>query len=52
MQLYNIIRIYKNAPKKAKIIKKGLTEEEAQAHCSDPETKKEGVWFDGYIKAE
>ena len=29
-------------------IKSGLTLEEAQAHCQDPNTRKEGIWFDGY----
>jgi len=39
-------------------IKKGLTLEEAQAHCQDPETsgktcsdmKKRGMWFDSYTE--
>jgi hypothetical protein len=48
--------------RKKRTIKKGLTLEEAQAHCQDPETssrtcteyanvkrtKEKGMWFDGY----
>ena len=30
--------------------KKGLTLEEAQEHCNDPETREEGKWFDGYTE--
>lgn len=46
---YKIIRFY--APgqdKRRRLIKRGLTLEEAQAHCRDPKTRKEGKWFDGY----
>jgi len=44
---YKIVRMWK-LDKKDKIIKRGLTLEEAQAHCKDPNTRKAGVWFDGY----
>jgi hypothetical protein len=30
-----------------KIIKRGLTLEQAQTHCNNPETSGDG-WFDGY----
>lgn len=60
---YKIVRNFLRAdtwPKRT--IKRGLTLEEAQAHCSDPETssrtctswekrritKQRGPWFDGY----
>jgi len=59
---YRIIRSYLNPNKPSRTIENGLTLEEAQAHCSDPETssrtctkphrlrltKKHGDWFDGY----
>ena len=28
----------------------GLTLEQAQEHCSNPETREAGEWFDGYDK--
>ena len=30
------------------VIKTGLTLEEAQAHCKDPSSREDGVWFDGF----
>ena len=59
--LHHIIRFYQN-DKKTVIIKTGLTEEQAKAHCNDPETssksatskdaiahtKKYGPWFDAW----
>ena len=62
VKTYKIIRMYCNTPQRNKIIAWGLTLEEAQAHCSDPETssstasgltetlltKNFGPWFDGY----
>jgi hypothetical protein len=44
---YKIVRMWKS-DKKNKTIKRGLTLEQAQAHCKDPNTRKAGVWFDGY----
>lgn len=46
-QLYDIYRFYA-ANKESKLIKSGVTLEEAQKHCSDPNTRKAGEWFDGY----
>lgn len=57
---YKIVRMYYNASKRT--VRTGLTLEEAQAHCQDPETssrtctkaagkrrtKLHGPWFDGY----
>jgi hypothetical protein len=59
---YNIRRLYFNRPGRGRIIARGLTLEEAQAHCSDPETssstctrgagrartRRMGAWFDSY----
>jgi hypothetical protein len=46
MNTYKIIRFRFNDSKPL-TIKKGLTLEEAQAHCQDPKTSGES-WFDGY----
>jgi hypothetical protein len=51
--MYKIVRFY--APginKKNRVIKRGLTLVEAQAHCTDPKTRKAGEWFDGYQREE
>lgn len=45
---YKIIRFYRERYKSSKIIKRGLTLEEAKEHCNDPSTRKEGEWFDGF----
>ncbi len=37
MQTYTITRLFRDSPNRT-IVKRGLTLEEAQAHCSDPET--------------
>jgi hypothetical protein len=49
-QLYKIIRFYTSSTHYGggDIIKRNLTLEEAQAHCRNPLTKKDGEWFDGY----
>ncbi len=62
---YRIIRFYQNDYTPRRTIKRGLTLEQAQEHCSDPETssstcksktgrartRRLGVWFDGYTEA-
>lgn len=59
---YRIVRMFFRDNVRNRTIKKVRTLEEAQAHCSDPETssstctgargiartKKYGPWFDGY----
>lgn len=59
---YRIIRIYRDADRPSRTIRRGLTLAEAQAHCADPETSSStatsaaakrrtrqfGPWFDGY----
>ena len=62
MARYKIVRYYEQGRKRT--IQTGLTLEEAQRHCSDPEsssrkaigakakriTRRNGNWFDGYVK--
>lgn len=52
MSTYNIVRFY--APSQGRnnrTVKRGLTLQEAQAHCKREDTRKEGVYFDGYTEA-
>jgi hypothetical protein len=60
---YRIVRCYRDKPKR--IMERGVTLAEAQAHCSDPETssstctkpaakavtRRNGPWFDAYERA-
>jgi hypothetical protein len=60
--MFKIVRSYFNSDIPSRTIKSGLTLEQAQAHCKDPETssrtatssaarrrtKQLGPWFDGY----
>ena len=51
MSTYKIIRSYFTGG--TRTIKKGLTLEEAQAHCKNhakQRTKLRGPWFDGYTE--
>jgi len=50
---YKIIRFYFDENKPRRVIKRGLTREEAQQHCSLESTHKvlpngDVVWFDGF----
>jgi hypothetical protein len=57
MDTYKIIRFFQTGTP-PRVIKRGLTLEEAQAHCRNPETSSStatsasakhcGPWFDGY----
>jgi len=51
-QTYSVYRFYldDSHPDHKKIIKKGLTKEEAVAHCQDPDSMEVGVWFDGWTR--
>lgn len=52
---YKVIRFYAD-DRERETLQTGLTLEEAQAHCQDPETSSRttttddepGTWFDGY----
>lgn len=60
--MYKIVRMFYSRERGKRTIKTGLTLEQAQAHCQDPETssktcqsarmvrytKRNGPWFDGY----
>jgi hypothetical protein len=59
---YRIVRMYQDPNHSSRTIERGLTLDEARAHCSDTETssstctkaaakartRKFGPWFDGY----
>jgi hypothetical protein len=63
MATYKVIRFFRDSDKR-RVVRTGLTLEEAQAHCGDPETSSstcssaEGVlrtrlsgpWFDGWTE--
>ncbi len=60
--MYKIVRIYANSKYRKRTIMYGLTLEEAQSYCKDPETssrtcttekgkritRKNGPWFDAF----
>lgn len=53
--MYRIIRFYRNGHKQ-RVMRKGLTLKEAQAHCSREDTHKKDsqgnvIWFDGYTES-
>lgn len=59
---YNIVRFYRDAPIRRRIVRARVTLAEAQAHCNHPNTssstctdrigrartRRVGAWFDGY----
>jgi len=55
MDSYRIVRFYADN-RERRVLQTGLTLEEAQDHCNDPETSSRttttdsepGTWFDGY----
>lgn len=61
---YKVIRFYQHHPARALRLRSGLTLEQAQAHCHNPETSSRtcklpenvrrtelmGPWFDGYTE--
>tara|TARA_Y100000004_G_scaffold85848_1_gene96281 strand:- start:133 stop:285 length:153 start_codon:yes stop_codon:yes gene_type:complete len=47
MKTYKIIRFFSRRGAPSVVIKRGLTLEQAQAHCKDPATSGD-TWFDGY----
>lgn len=48
MATYKIVRIYKDLNMKSKLMKRGLSLQDAQSHCRDKKTMKKGVYFDSY----
>lgn len=64
--MYKIVRSFFNGKRSKRVIKTGLTLEEARAHCNDPETSsrtatsakarrytaRNGPWFDGYTECK
>lgn len=49
-ETYRIVRYYKEMGKKPKVMREGVTLEEAKRHCNDKSTQKKGVYFDGFEK--
>jgi len=56
MTTYRIVRFYERDDVKNRTTLKGLTLEQAKAHCNDPKTQgydqKLGHYFDGYTKED
>ena len=47
VETYKIIRMYRDENRNSRVVKRGLTLEEAQEHCGREDTHGDG-WFDGY----
>ena len=51
MNTYKIVRFFHPSQDRSnRTMQKGLTLEQAQAHCKNPATRKDGVYFDGYTE--
>lgn len=64
MSTYTILRLYRDKSIPSEVLREGLTLEEAQEHCHNPETSWStcqdpdnlnrtillGPWFDGYVE--
>jgi hypothetical protein len=48
MKTYTLIKFFHEFGRRPKVIRKGLSLEQAQAICKDPKTSKLGKWFYGY----
>ncbi len=51
---FKIVRMYRAFDRPSTPVrgKSDLTLSEAQAHCKDPGSRKDGVWFDGYTQTK
>ncbi len=48
---FSIVRFFApHLKKEDEVVETGLTLEEAREHCSDPDTREDGEWFDGYTE--
>jgi len=51
METYKIVRYFApSQKKKSRVVKTGLSLTDARKHCNDPNSRKDGVYFDGYTK--
>ena len=51
MTTYKIVRFYQDLDRSNRVMARGLTLAEAQAHCQREDTHGDG-WFDGYDEEE